>query len=403
MNRWLGDLKIRLAAGVARGIDPVPFADQAAAVLADREAAALERLEIGNDLAEVVRLMQQLEARAAAARQPGGRYAAQLEARVEVEAAGTFEIAWSYVVPCALWRPEHLARLNGRGEDVTLSLATQGVIWQATGEAWEDVELACSTARPGRAATAPLLEDELLHARRKTDQERREVVAELRDEDIQTTGLGGSQAASRMPGVDDGGEALVWSVTDRSTVPSDGRPVRVPLSRWEARTALSRVCLPERAVQVILRAELANPGPRPILAGPVVLYQGSGYVGRTSVGFVAPRERFALSFGSQDAVRVNRERRVKQEETRLTGYQVRTVTVSLAFSNLSDQPTRIDVTERIPVSELEEVRVSVTDQAPSRPDGEGRLTWTEVLPPRGHLIRELVYKVEAPARVNLPI
>ena len=57
------------------------------------------------------------------------------------------------------------------------------------------------------------------------------------------------------------------------------------------------ICLPERAEFAFTRSTQRNGSTMPLLAGPVALSRGGGYVGQSEVRFVAPGEQFALSWG----------------------------------------------------------------------------------------------------------
>lgn len=58
--------------------------------------------------------------------------------------------------------------------------------------------------------------------------------------------------------------------------------------------------------QVVLKSEQSNTAQFPILAGPVDLLRVTELVGKTEIGFVAPGEKFALGWGPDAAMRVQR-------------------------------------------------------------------------------------------------
>lgn len=412
-QRWIEDARRRVSVAAPRGQSPTALF-QKLDVLADD--ALKYKQQILSNSQEKLEMKERLgrinAALSNAGRPTEERFQATLQVVVDVsgggDAAQDFSLEVQYTTPCALWRPEHDARLDSSEAARQASGATLGrvrfdslaVIWQATGEDWDRVKLSCSTARPGRISSPPLLSDDILSARRKVDP--RTVVAEVREEQIQTSGDGAAATTADMPGVDDGGEAQLFTVSQPVTVKSDGKPVRAGLASFDCAASGGYVCMPEKLPVALLRAELSNQGGRPILAGPVVLYRDGGYVGRSKVGFVAPGEKFKLSFGSLSGVRVHRTQAVKREETRLTGYQTYTIQVSLALSNLSDEKVVLELVERIPVSELEEVKVSLLDRSVGKLDGDGMVTQSLTLSPRSSLTRELGFKVEAPSRVILP-
>ena len=111
--------------------------------------------------------------------------------------------------------------------------------WQRTGETWDGVELVLSTARPGRAASPPLLTDDVLALRKKTDEEKKRIVVEARDQAVAVAGLDrGARRVDEMPGVDDGGELLSFTPAQKVSIASDGRctsPTRIPTTTGTSR------------------------------------------------------------------------------------------------------------------------------------------------------------------------
>src|SRR5262249_31705661 len=147
-----------------------------------------------------------------------GERAAKLVIDLVAEHASEVTVTASYIVPGAAWRPYHRARLVR--ETARVEWETTACVWQATGEDWRDVDLTCSLERPSLGVEPPELADDELYARRKPDQ----VVVETREQELETTGLGGGPA--EVPGIDDGGVGLKLAATHVS-VRADGRPHRV--------------------------------------------------------------------------------------------------------------------------------------------------------------------------------
>jgi hypothetical protein len=149
------------------------------------------------------------EARWTLAQRAERRHEAVVSLQVDAAAEGEVDLVLRYRTPCALWRPEHVARLDTAGDgDAAVALETWATAWQATGERWEGVALRFSTARPTASAACPLDEDDVLALRRKTEMERQTVQVSLREQAVQKAGAEGGRDLDEMPGVDDGGEAL---------------------------------------------------------------------------------------------------------------------------------------------------------------------------------------------------
>lgn len=276
---------------------------------------------------------------------------ARIELQVHVETAGLVDIELRYAVGGAMWRPSHVATLH---EDGRIHVESHACIWQATGEAWSDAHLSFSTERPSLGSAPPRLETDVLH----TTAKQQRVDVQTRDEVIATTGEGTAQVRDEMPGVDDGGEPLALESVGRHTISSNGRPHHVPLFSFESEAQRELVCCPEKVEAVLLRTTAAHRGKHPLLAGPVELRRHGGFVGRTSTLFVAPGETFELGWGPEPDLRVHRKVEYGEETRRALSSWVRKPrTITLTLSNLGPSPHRVQLRERVMVSEVEKVEV----------------------------------------------
>ena len=361
------------------------------------DSARKQRLELEFEIAELDGELQRLRARMAVTAAISDATAADAFVEVWTAVAGTYAVQVDYIVPGACWRPYHRAQLVElvKGKEPVLSFASEGCVWQNTGEDWTDVQFIFSTERPSLGMEPPHLATEVLHAQRKSDQ----LIVETREQEVQTTGLGGErkQQSPELPGIDDGGEALSLRAPAKASVPSDGRPYRVPLMQFTSPTTTEYVLMPELAEAVILKSMHVNRSPNPILAGPVDLVRGGGFVGRTSLLFIAPGENFAVGWGPDGATRVRRTvTTAKEDRPMMSSWTSQIHTVSIWLSNLGQQERTILVTERVAVSEIEKLSIQVdpantTDKA--KADSNGFVKWTAMLPPFGRKTIELRYTV----------
>lgn len=360
--------------------------------LSAQERTAIDRVtDADRLLADLGLTRQRLELRIGMARTPAEEERADLEIDLQAEAAGAVALRVDYVVPGACWRPYHTARLDGG----RVHFATDACVWQNTGEDWRDAQLVLSTERASLGGEPPRLGSDVLRWQKRSEA----IVVEARDQHIDTAGLGSAAPAraAEVPGIDDGGERVALRTPARTTVPSDGRPWRIPLSSFTSDAEVELVAFPELTPCVLLRATLVNRGDAPLLAGPVDLIRDSGLVGRTSILYIAPDERFPIGFGPDPDLRVRRAEESSDEKGRaLSSWLTRVHTVDLRLSNLGAAARRVLVTERVPVSELEKVKISVDGERTrpaARPDADGLVTWKVDLPPRGHQELTLVYEV----------
>ncbi len=346
---------------------------------------------LGADLAELrherklrARELSDLEARIAELQNPSTERRCALEIAVEVTRESA-RLRLDYVVPCAAWRPVHRATLQTEG---ALRFETEACVWQRTGEDWNDVELRVSTERISAGAEPPRLVSDELRVRPRDQQVR----VEAREREVEQIGTGEGPRlakAQEVPGVDDGGQAVLRTVEGKVRVPGDGRPHRLPLGSFEAEAERGYVCAPELTAAVVLRTRLRNEGREAILAGPVELFRDSGPAGRTRVLYVSPGERFELGWGPEAALRVHREVSEEAPESGMLSRWIATtkeVTVRVGHLGLDSAGYDIELIERVPVSEVDAVKVEVDAERTSegkRPDEDGFLRWRERLKPGG--------------------
>lgn len=322
---------------------------------------------------------------------------ATVEIDVTPPAAGSYELRVEYVVPGACWRPYHVARLTEPGGDAPASIhwESQGCAWQHTGEDWTDVQLRFSTQRLSLGAEPPRLGTDTLAVKKKADT----LEVEAREEAIQTTGLGRAQAvAAEVPGVDDGGQTLTLTALARATVPSDGRPYRVPLFAFTAESTTELLATPELALAALWKSEQANGAAHAILAGPVDLVRRYGLVGRTTVLYVAAGAKFELGWGPDPEIRMRREHhQINHDRGMLSSWDGREQRIAVRLSNLAPSAKTLTLKERVPVSEVEKVKVEpdaahTTDG--TMPDADGFVSWSVTLEPFGTTHVQLRYTLK---------
>ncbi len=377
------------------------------ATLDDKARAAREeRLALEAKLADAQAEAAGLDRALAGKRHVSTRERATLRFTTGVVASETrLDVQVEYVVANACWRPLHRAELSDEASASSgaLVVRTDGCVWQWTGESWDDVALVLSTERSARDASPPSLVTDRLAVRRKSTV----TTVAMRSEEIATTGQGmgsGSAAASaEVPGVDDGGTAQRLTATARTTVRSDGRPHRVNVGRFETTAELSLRAIPEVIPAVLRRSVQTNGSSRPLLAGPIELVRNGGFVGRTSLEFTAPGERFELGWGPEGALRLLREEETRAGDPGLLSTQrVTIVDRTLRLSNLGPSPLSLEVLERIPVSEIEKVKITLDpkrSQKGAKADEDGMVRLPVTIAARGQATLTLGFELRAASDV----
>ncbi len=363
----------------------------------DEAALRTTLLRLKHELADLLEELGRLGRRGVALADIREELGAELVVELLATRPGRYALQVDYIVPGACWRPYHRAEVceedgDGKSGPPSLDFVCEGCVWQRTGEDWRNVQLVFSTERPSLGSEPPSLSSDILRVGRRRDV----VEVEVRDQEIQTAGLGGeTRASTEVPGIDDGGEVLSLRALSRIDVLSDGQPHRTPLFSFKADATIERVLIGELDPAVLVRSRQTNRSAQPLLAGPVDLIRGGGLIGRTSILFIAGGERFELGWGPDSALRALREEELATEERSMLSSWTSVVhTVTLRLSNLGAEPRTVLVSERIPVSEIEKVKVDFDRRKTSggrAPDDQGIVTWTVTLGPFARERLELRY------------
>lgn len=331
------------------------------------------------------------------------RHEATVEIQLSAAEAAEVEVEITYRTPCALWRPEHHAQLSPATAQgpARLLIRTFAIAWQSTGEDWQNVPCRFSTARPSQSAAPPLLRDDLLTLQRRADP--RSIIIEEREQAVNLATLGrGARRVEEMPGIDDGGEPLALDSKAPASIPPDGLPVAIEIGEQALPCEADLVAFPERGEAAHLRVTSTWTGRIPLLAGPVRVAVGPALLGVASTRYIAPGEPFELGFGHDDDVRVRRSCEERREVVPVIGTQKIHRRVRLFLSNLGRQPKTMRVVERVPVSELRDLTVEVTEPGGSRLDPRtGFARFDLTLAPGQHLELTFGYRIEASSRVEM--
>ncbi|WP_175410071.1 DUF4139 domain-containing protein [Streptomyces sp. TRM64462] len=401
LGRLAADLLREIGEGAGSGeCDGPRWARELDRVDAERDTYGEELRAVEARLAALAAELGENERAMELSEQEPAELVGHVELTVEAAAAGPARLCLSHLTPCALWRPAYRAVLDGD----SLTLETEAMVWQRTGEDWSGVRLTLSTARSAVATDPPRLAEDRLTLKDRSAAERRTVDVELREEEI---GDLGPAPVLGLPGVDDGGEARVLSAPAPVSVPGDGRAHRVPLSVFTTGARSEYACSPELSPLVTQVVRFDNRSGHALLAGPVDLVRDSGFSGRGTLDFAAPGAPVELAFGSRDDHRVVREAEESRDSAGITQRTVVTRTVRLHLSRFSapgEHDERLVVLrERIPVSEVSAVEVRLREEAcspaPDLVDAEGIARWDVTLPPGGRRTVTLVYELSAKGRV----
>ena len=349
---------------------------------------------------------------------------ARTEVKVSVNAGGPLEadIVIRYQVRNASWTPFYDARLTTgtKAQAPKLALVRRASIQQRTGEAWDNVALALSTARPAAGTAAPLLTAMIVDYESDTPPpppapRAAPMSGGLRNAPSQATrGLNDDERADRVAAEVVAAEEsrarievqafqAIYAIAGRVTVPETGETKRVQIDEMELDPALAVRAVPKRDQKAYLYARITVGRGTPLLPGQVSLFRDTTFVGNGRLPLLAPGEEHELGFGIDDAIRVRYA--IAEEKRGETGIITSSKTDSRSYritvKNLHERAIPLTVLDQIPVSQNADIKVELTGKtAPSRRDVDdkrGVLAWDMTLGPDEERVIEFGYRTTWPA------
>jgi uncharacterized protein (TIGR02231 family) len=333
-----------------------------------------------------------------------GASSERMERRVEVRLAcpreGRVHVELQYVVGGAGWTPSYEARADEAGGRVELS--TFATVRQSSGEDWSGVRLVLSTARPRANATPPELTPLELSAQERPPE--RKVLAR-RDEYRERT-----RAQAPAPAETQGvmstasqGLSVQLLVPELAQVPGDGTAMRLRVATTRLKSSFVWRTLPKLHPVVFRVASLVNGAPFPLLPGSVDMFRDSGFIGSQPLELVPQGGAFELTFGLEESLRVKRVvvEEIARDEGFLGSRRRFRYAYRLELANYRQRPEVVEVTEHLPVSELDDVKVELdkdkTTGGFTLDTMDGLVSWKLTLAPAEQRSVDLAFHVDVPS------
>jgi len=348
------------------------------------------------------------------------RARAQLEqctALIELKGDGRATLTLSYLTPGATWEPVGELRVSRGGKAVALTQYASVV--QTTGEDWDGAALAFATQRPDETLGVPQVQALLLgaggaglgevmqrmgesFARAQSTYSNRNVIIQQGSDEwkhqIENQTVVQKRAAQIFAQLARRGTTAHFAALSPRTVRADGKPVRAPIATSDFAAGLRVVAVPEVSLNAVRTAQIKNGDQQPILPGKVALFVDGAFIGTSEFAFVAPGETFSTFLGVHDRIKLERAIDRKRSTLEKKGKTTRiTVSFLVTAENLSDAPAELDLGDRVPVSQVDEIEVDdIKIPEGAKRDRDGIVKWTASLPAKGKASWRIEYKLAYP-------
>jgi uncharacterized protein (TIGR02231 family) len=285
---------------------------------------------------------------------------------LEVLKVTNFDLSVSYLVGGANWEPIYDARANFEKSEV--EMLSYGIIRQRTGEDWQDVEISLSTAKPAIGGRMPYVEPWFLRPyqpQRVLDEGRTggwglQKMAFEREARVPVA----TEAIDKYAKVEEKGIAVVYKLSKKATVKSDGSEHKLPVSSQTLQAKFEYSTYPRAVLNAYLGSRVTNAPNLQLLAGRVNIFLEGDFVGSSSIDNIGPGEEFDLYLGMDENVKVKREQIEKKiDETLIAGIPSPTKRTTLKYKltveNYKSKKINVKLFEAMPVSEDDRIKVKI--------------------------------------------
>ena len=332
---------------------------------------------------------------------------------IAVETNGELKASLSlvYRVSQAAWTPRYDAKLDTGTKDKkpSLELVRRAEISQRTGEDWQDAKLAVSTVRTQGGTAAPEVTPLIVSFNDAVVEGAFGGVAQRASVTPKAAPAASVPAPMGVPGVSDAAKLespapvlakpvlatldagpfqASFAVAGRVNVPRDGSSKTFALSTATIAPDLIARVAPALDQTAYLDVSFVQNEEAPLLPGEVAVQRDGVFVGKGRFPLVAPGDKATLGVGADDRIKVSRVP-VRQKDTEpgwIGSSRAQLSDFKTSVKNLHDSPIQVSVTDRLPVSDSNQIQVeALSSNTPATEktvaDKRGVQAWSFALAP----------------------
>lgn len=370
-------------------------------------------IEIKKLDAEIKALEEELQARKGAAKANAKVIAIQFNAAKSQH----IRVETQYLVQHAGWSPLYKVSVSSGFDAIDMTMFAK--ITQKSGENWRSASLSVSNVIPLRGVRLPSLSSWILDiprplarvARRSGAVAQKSVPGAMMADEATEVEKGPEEAAFAETEVRRLSLSFEYILPQPVDIESRDTETVLPLFTKNLQGTVSHFTIPQKSLRTYLVARISADSE--LLPGPLNVYFGGRYVGKTLLAEKRAGEGFELALGADREVTVKREKiRDKVKETAFFGKVerdtvVREVAYKMTVENLKSVSATVKVLDNIPVSrtdriELKDIVITPEPAVKNFNDREGVMLWNLDLAPSEKREINIAFVVSYPKELLLP-
>ena len=310
------------------------------------------------------------------------------------------------------WQPVYDVKANIK--ENSIELFTYALINQSTGSNWNDIFISLSTARPTVSGDMPVIEPWFLKPYQMQIEGQRTDkamgVPGLFEEEFEAIFTDSSSKESVVM-IEDKGTSVTFHVPQKVSILSGSSQEKLLISKETLSGKFNYKTYPKESPYVYFNVYINNIMEIPLLPGEANLFIDGSFAGKTSLGYISPGEKFDISLGIAENVKVQRMLVKKfRDETLIATIPSSKIATKYEYKiiieNFQNTETLCNIFENIPVPEDDRIQVNI-DQVSLEPnlkdwdDKKGVWMWELLLQPMEKIEINIVYSVIHPRDLQI--
>ena len=349
---------------------------------------------------------------------PRNRHVARIE--LEMLKEGELDVELTYSVSGASWKPLYDLRFWEATEErpePALELNYLAQVQQETGEDWNEVSLALSTARPAATGALPELAPWYVDvfvprptpavrakAARMTDEMTFGAAPDAEPAAMMAMAPSPVAAQAATATVDSSGTAVTFRVNHPVSIPADGEPHKTTVTHYDLRPKMDYLAAPKLSDAAYRRATVTNTTEAVFLPGAASVFAGEDFIGATKLDLIAPNEEFEVALGVDDRIKIERELVSREVDKSLIGDKRRLhYGYRIEVQNLRPVAETILIQDNYPVARHEQIKVKLdaVNPPPTQEEKLHLLEWQLTLEPGAKATITFDVNVEHPRSLSV--
>ncbi len=364
-----------------------------------REQNAREWYTLQNEKEALNKTQASLQKQLNETRQRLQRISGEVLIKVVAETATNANFSLSYIVPNASWNSAYDARVDDLNKPVNLTHKAN--ITQNTGEDWNNVNLILATGNPSASAQVPYMNTWFVNLNNVAVQGN----APLKMRNANTFAEADFRSSDDLERFTPQAAQLNQNLTQqefaiqrKQNLKSSTTPVTVVLRELELPAKYEYHAKPRLDPDAFLVAKVYNWGKYDLLDGELSLFNNNTFVGKAFLSTDVPQDTLQLSLGRDKGIVLSRQRiYTKQEKTFFGNNRIDHYVWRIELRNNKKLPVSIVLRDQVPVSQSEEIKVSVKSVGGGEYDEKsGIIKWRLELSPGQQQNYEVAYEVKYP-------